>query len=190
MAVPNPDFDPTARRVGGFVLVLALVWLALIGHVVYPALPYSTVELPTARALRTTLWAPQGWAFFTKDPREPQIQAFGLTDGRWTTLLRAPHSNLRNVLGLDRTSRVQGVEAALLLTEIPSDSWKECMETPVGCLDEAGIAALIDNPSPAPTLCGTVALVFEEPLPWAWARANAEKRIDMPSRYAVAEVAC
>ncbi len=188
MHSPAPPDPRTARRVGAIALGLALAWSVLIANVVYPMLPYSAVDMPTSRAIKPTLWAPQGWAFFTKDPREQRAFLYQRLHGRWTDLKKAPHAEPRNAFGLNRASRAQGVELALLMQSVPAAAWRDCNGDPRACFSSAATAPAVRNVSPRPTVCGTVALVFQAPVPWAW--AGSRRPVHMPSRYAVVEASC
>ncbi|MCH0541063.1 SdpA family antimicrobial peptide system protein [Streptomyces sp. MUM 203J] len=139
-------------------------------------LPKNTISLPGQQTVRHTVvnLAPQGWAFFTKSPRDPEVMPFAKSpsekaaDG-WRPLSLTPHASPGNAFGLDRQSRAQGVEIAMLLTSAQQDDWRDCSDDRQRCLNEYGAPARrVVNHSPDPTLCGTVGLLQERPTPWAW----------------------
>ncbi|AXG80370.1 SdpA family antimicrobial peptide system protein [Streptomyces paludis] len=139
--------------------------------------------------------APQGWAFFTKSPRDPELVPYRYAGTSWKTVSMGPHSRPSNAFGLDRASRSQGIEMALLLNEAPELKWTECEDHPdvETCLESITSAsadgpARIRNRSPEPTLCGTVAIVQAEPVPWAW--RDLMDATHTPGRAAVWEVTC
>lgn len=182
-------FDARGNTVlGAFGAVLALLWVVLVVYCVHPALPYSPVRLPSEGALNTLAWAPQGWAFFTRDPREERQFVFGRGAAGWHPLMRVPHGQLRNGLGLNRKSRAQGVEMALLLHAARAGAWRPCEGSVPACLDQLPRGPAVRNGSPNPTMCGTVAVVLRPPVPWAWLPSRAS--VEMPSRILPLEVAC
>jgi antimicrobial peptide system SdpA family protein len=173
---------------GGITIALGLAWMVAIGYALYPALPYSPIRLPFAREAMSILWAPQGWAFFTRDPREEKVTYYVRTDFVWQSAMLAPHGRLSNVGGLRRKSRSQGVEMALLIHEIPEADWQNCTASLQECLGKLPKGRAVHNISPAPTLCGTVAIVLQKPVPWAWARSS--RPVTMPFRILPLEVSC
>lgn len=176
------------RRLGVFAVGIAGLWAVLALYVVHAALPYNPLRLPYAHALRTQVWAPEGWAFFTRNPREPRPFLYRLDGATWASASLGPHARASNAFGMNRRARAQGVELGLLLEGVPSRSWKRCEEAPLGCLDAAPAAARVANRSPRPSLCGTIGVVRQAPVPWAWARAP--KPVVMPSNVIRLEVSC
>jgi antimicrobial peptide system SdpA family protein len=176
------------RELGAATIGVAVFWLIVAIYSVYPALPYSPLQLPYANLLNTQLWLPQGWAFFTRDPREDRTLIFVRTNGAWQSAYLAPHARLANLLGLDRASRGQGVEMGTFLKWMNGKSWSRCHDRPVDCLDRIPVLAQLDNKYPHPTLCGTIGLVQQKPVPWAWSRSPTP--VVMPSIVVKLEVRC
>jgi antimicrobial peptide system SdpA family protein len=188
---PPPESVPGARAnaaLGAFGTVLALAWVVLIAYCIQPVLPYNSVRLPGGRSLNALLLAPQGWGFFTRSPREERQFVFGRGPDGWRPLLRVPHARLANTLGLNRKSRAQGVEMGLLLQEAPTNGWQACEDAVAACLNRLPRGQAARNVSPNPTLCGTVAVVLQEPVPWAWLPSSPP--VQMPSRMIALEAEC
>ena len=174
---------------GAFALALALGWATAIAYAVHPALPYNPVRLPYANALNTLILAPQGWSFFTRNPREAKQYLFQRGARGWESVLLAPHGRLRNAIGLNRASRAQGVEMALVMDAAKKGSWVVCEDRPIAdCLTRLPAGIPIANVSPNPTLCGTIAIAEQRPIPWAWAKSD--RPIYMPARIMPVEATC
>lgn len=178
---------------GLFSLGLLAGWSILALYAVHSRLPASTFELPFESKLRPLLVAaaPEGWAFFTLSPREPRVLPFAKgSDGVWRSAGMGPHSEARNLFGLNRVSRTQGVEMALLTGALSDGDWATCTEddTLPECFERLAPLPSFANESPDPSLCGSIAIVHQEPLPWAWS-ANADPET-MPSRIVRLEVTC
>ncbi|MBB4889529.1 SdpA family antimicrobial peptide system protein [Streptomyces netropsis] len=182
------------RRVqvsGRSVLAVVAVWGVAVLYVAQVHVPKNVLSLPGQKQARSTVAnvAPQGWAFFTKSPRDVEVLPYGRTaDGTWTSLALTPHSSPHNAFGLDRASRSQGIEISLLLNLAEKKDWKECEEGLADCLAGARAARKVENPSPEPTVCGRVALVQEKPVPWAW-RDLVDERTT-PERFLTLDVTC
>lgn len=192
---PAHSTSPEVRR-RRLVYVAILVVAALLAHIVIvSAVPYSAWVGLNSFVPRddVRIIVPEGWGFFTRDPREPRIVPYTLNpQGEWQNANLGPHSQGRWIFGFDRRSRAQGVEIGTLFGDVPEAGWTECGDDaepldPPTCLDLAEPIS-VHNPSESPSLCGTVALVAQEPIPWAW--RDAIDTIEMPSRVLLLDVAC
>ncbi|QYC40435.1 Sporulation-delaying protein SdpA [Nonomuraea coxensis DSM 45129] len=164
-------------------------WVAVIFYVVHTQLPSNAIRLPGQESARLTIitLTPQGWAFFTKSPREPQVGVWQRAAGGWRDARLGPHSEPWNALGFNRRSRSQGLELGIMQTAVPADAWRPCEGDDVSaCLDRAPVAVTIRNTAPRPVHCGPVGLVQRDPLPWAWAGSETV----MPAKVARLEVSC
>ena len=66
---------------------------------------------------------PQSWGFFSKDPREDSLNIYLLDADEE---LRWPNNSLKNVIGLNRYGRTQGIELGLMLEKLPSkEKWND-----------------------------------------------------------------
>ena len=177
------------RAVGAFVLALALAWFTLLAYVVHAAVPPNPIRLPLEKRMYTRYWAPQGWAFFTRDPREEDILLFVRgRDGAWISAHKGPHASPSNYFGLSRASRARGIEVGQILRRVPKAGWQPCKERAEVCLERTPNAGTVRNISPNPTLCGEVGLALQKPVPWAW--SSSAYKIVMPSRVSRLGVLC
>lgn len=182
---------PTAlRRIAGAAVALIVSWSIVFGYVVHAALPLNPIRLPLEESLHANVWAPQGWAFFTRDAREDRFFVFrrGAAGDTWQPALMSPHNKPSNAFGMDRKTRAQGVEMGLMFNAAPKQAWRSCKGDPVACLSDAPVAFQMANISPRPTLCGDVGLVLQPPVPWAWARLPHTSQ--MNSRVARVKAVC
>lgn len=133
-------------------------------------------------------FVPQGWAFFTRDPREPYVSLYQQSDGDWEQANSTTMAGPETYFGLDRSARTENYEIDVIANEIPADAWVECEE-------ELVVQCLPDSPEPVvdiraygedPRFCGLVAVTHQEPVPWAWAGLLEE----MPGKYVFVEVEC
>lgn len=179
-----------SKTLGAAAASIAALWSLLAFYAVDASLPSNVVHLPFESVVNARTLVPQGWGFFTRSPREPDLSPYVLdtASGEWTDVSDAPHSEARNVFGLRRASKAQRVELALVRSGVPKEAWSDCDGEPFDCLDRAQTLGPVTNGSPHPTICGTVGLVSQEPVPWAWARSGRD--VVMPSRVARVEVEC
>jgi antimicrobial peptide system SdpA family protein len=189
-AHPYDRTDPrqsNQHAVGAYAVLLVCCALTAVLYIGKPALPYNPISLPFEESLNTLLWAPQGWGFFTRSPREERLTAYQFVDGRWRNPMRVPHALPRNVFGLNRVSRSQSVEMGLLLYAAKQE-WKSCADPLMECLDHAPPPQAIRNPCGAPAICGAIVVVQRQPIPWAWLKAP--KHVEMPTRLLSLDVRC
>lgn len=178
--------SPRLARAGLLLLLLALGWLAIGVYAVHPALPPNAVSLPGAELLRARVWLPEGWAFFTRDPREEDIFIFRQQGGVWQAVDFGPSSRPAYVFGLRRKPRAMYIELGLVMAGIPRRGWAECSVDPLICVTGSATTFAVSNPSPLPAFCGLHALVLRRPVPWAWSQAQ----VAMPSKVARVNISC
>ncbi|QLH25342.1 SdpA family antimicrobial peptide system protein [Streptomyces sp. Rer75] len=173
-----------------WVMLAAVAWLLPALYVIQTHLPGNALTLPGQDSAAATVnrVAPQGWSFFTKSPRGSELQPFVLRDGVWEDRLMAPHGAPHNAFGLNRRSRSQGIEMALLLAEAEGLRWTKCDRDLSACLGSAKAPGKVANREPEPTLCGRVALVEQKPVPFAW--RNLMDAPHTPDRLTVLDVTC
>lgn len=171
-------------------LVLGVLWSVVFIVALLPALPNNPValsyNLKTPKVIRTTL--PEGWKFYTRDPREGRYHLYHRPDGRWVSASIGPNARPSNALGINRKGRAQGVEAGILIISVPSEEWIPCSEEISTCLDSISFADTLENISPRPTLCGVVGFAKQEIVPWAWRHST--DQLTLPSHITKVNVLC
>jgi len=162
--VREPSAD-RARRT--FWVTASLAALALLTTVIaaFPANVLKTANSETLTVVSSV--APQGWAFFTKDPQDVELVAYRPAASGLESLQATPQSRVENAWGISRTQRAQGPELAALSNEL---TWTECVsgELTTDCVDEAAEFQRIVSPVPHPSLCGSVVIVQEKPVAWSF----------------------
>lgn len=178
-----------ARRIGLTVAVTGVLAAITATYVVHNALPAAATALPYEQELHRGLLqvAPEGWAFFTRNPREPDTVPYRLGEGgTWQPALLAPHAQPRNAFGLNRRSRAQDVEIGQVEHDVPAAAWHDC-DSRTTC-STAEVVAPLRNTAPHPTLCGRITLVTQRPVPWAWSAG--EGATALPIRAASLDLRC
>ncbi|HEV8701067.1 MAG TPA: SdpA family antimicrobial peptide system protein [Candidatus Polarisedimenticolia bacterium] len=173
---------------------VALLWAAAIGPVLLGSLPDSPLRPSLGFRQDMIAIAPQGWAFFTRDPREPvdrvyaPLQAGPSAGPEWAQVTYT-NSSRRNWLGLKRDARALNVELASLLSEVDPAQWRDCPGRIETCLRERDVPAVaVVNRSRIRALCGSILVERRPPAPWAWSRAKRPVLLD--SKIARLEVRC
>lgn len=167
---------------------VALAWAAAIAPVLLGSIPDSPLR-PSLRLRQDVIAiAPQGWAFFTRDPREPADRIYARSGREWAQVTYS-NSSRSNWLGLKRDARVLNVELASLLSEVDSSQWSDCPGRLETCLRQRDVPAVaVVNRSTVRALCGEILVERRPPTPWAWSRAKRPVLLD--SKIARLDVRC
>lgn len=128
---------------------------------------------------------PQGWAFFTRNPREELVSIYKVENGNFEEL------NIRNgsaeyFFGLNRKPRVKGYEISLILSEIPPKSYQHGSYNMLPEIDTSDILD-IQLKYPLKTIENGIYLIkVYEPIPWAWSMY--EQSQNRPTQYAIVRI--
>jgi antimicrobial peptide system SdpA family protein len=167
-------------------LVANLAVAVFAAFLVIVSLPYNPVSLREERVEREVRsFMPEGWAFFTRSPREQRIDILLKTEHGWERNPLAPMGRPSNWFGLHRQPRAQSVEMAMLFDQIDPGAWLPRQDELENALDTVSPLP-VENTSPNPVLTGTICLHRYEPVPWAWARLTTPDK--MPGEFVVLEI--
>jgi antimicrobial peptide system SdpA family protein len=153
---------------GSIVLIMLLIVFLLAASV-----PESTIKVTKASRMQLTRIVPEGWAFFTRDPKGPEFILFEKgADKKLHRFVNRP-ATLRYLFGINRTARVISQEFGRLLEYLPvSDSLWRDIEGPIdnfASLADSLPITKIPNQSLVPYIKDTFIVQKIEPIPWAWA---------------------
>src|SRR5256885_14361051 len=110
-------------------------WSTVFCYSIHVRLPFNPIRLPFESKLPIIAIVPQGWGFFTREPREPSVEVFTQNGHPLIDSNASPS----NYFGLSRRTRALGVELGLILSQVREDQWKK-QTTPL----------TINNPTPKP----------------------------------------
>lgn len=132
---------------------------------------------------------PQGWAFFTRNAREPRVYVYTLNKDRHLQRLNVPGSSARYLFGLDRHGRKVPAEYLSMMAVLDSTKWEngrfDITEISKFSLKKSSIE--ISNNAIKPTCCGEIILVKTNAVPWAWSQFN---NVKMPAKMIKLYVRC
>jgi antimicrobial peptide system SdpA family protein len=177
-----------SRAIG---LLVAGMWVsaatvaAYAGHV---PMPHNAVHLPFEKSISAALFLPEGWKFFTRDPRGESTLIVVRTPEGWVPVEGSANGSLVNELGASRRGRAMAVELGQLMEKVSTTDWKDCDRAPGECLQEIATPLRVTAASSRPQLCGIHGVVSQKPVPWAW--REAAPPVVMPSRVLLLEVQC
>jgi antimicrobial peptide system SdpA family protein len=160
------------------------IWAGAVLWAAVSSLPYNPLSPGLHAERRTRLVLPEGWGFFSRDPRERDLIVARKTAGQWQ--LDPPHADASNVFGLSRITRVIPIEASQILGEL-SQPLVPCDGTLEACLAAAPVHEVASSRR-RPFLCGDVAFLRRAPVPWAWHALMTPEQ--MPTDYLRMHIRC
>ncbi len=173
------------------VTTMAFAVISAIGIASLPVKSHTTGAVErTVRVINEVV--PQGWGFFTRDPREPITQAWVRDgSGEWLAASRGPNATLRNAFGLDRSSRLDEYDVSQVLGGKDIDGlWVDCTgNTVAGCARRAATQEGVQHWEVEGfdlRLCGDVVLLDASPVPLDFAGL----RYDPPKKAIQASIRC
>lgn len=156
-------------RISLFVLS-KLFLLVFIFLVLVVSIPESSISFSNFRSqifLRTIM--PEGWAFFTRDPRESDYEYFEIKNGTLRRNNKFPFSIPANFFGLKRTPKLLNSELFMVMNQLDSSVLRQAD----GCtLKELSLLKPtfhnVRNPSKTRLLQDSICVILYKPIPWAW----------------------
>ena len=171
--------------------VLVAFWSCWAGLNLVSSLEDNALHVDLRERVFLQAITPQGWAFFTRDPREVSQRVFIQAEaGR---LEPANNADYRGEPwnGVRRQLRNRGIVLAHVMSSTPSSAWRPC-DGPIGkCVAQSDADAspcVVLRAYDTTDLCGRVVMQEVSPVPWAW-RAS-YRNVHPSSRIAVVDVDC
>lgn len=168
-------------------IVLSLFW-CFVAVLLFSATFEAPLSLTRTAKLRIFTLAPEGWAFFTKDPQLPTARLYKLRGSQWV-YVDTHNADPRNGFGISRRARKLDLELAAALNVVKPKGWVRIRLThaELAANTELLNEAVISNTAPNPVLCGRFLVEERPPVPWAWSGSN---RKEMPGRAVKLRAVC
>lgn len=169
--------------------LLIVCWLSLVSMIFVNWIPFNVYSSGSNTKGVFGLF-PQGWAFFTRSPREAQIQLWKKDEaGRWREIPHY-HAHYSNFFGASRHCTRLLAELSTIYQQVDAKAYIDCKSNyQVGRIDcEPEEVVTVDNPFDDPSLCGEYLILCQEIVPWAW--AGSLQQIDMDGKAAKIRIQC
>jgi antimicrobial peptide system SdpA family protein len=116
---------------------------------------------------------PEGWGFFTKNPRDLQLEVYKIKNNRVNKINMSNHSAF-NYFGLSRKARVIGYESSIIANEVDKKKWKKDeVKNIVSFVNDSSV--IIPKKKEFKYLVpGDYIFKMYKPIPYAWANKNQE----------------
>lgn len=133
---------------------------------------FETIYEPSFKARFSSLYfIPEGWGFFTKNPREGILDVYNINKDGKLSLFICPNGSLKYILGANRLARRIGMETSMVLNHINENAWKSFETTSfldsITHINEIKIERKsIENIYYINK--GSYLFVYYEPIPWSY----------------------
>lgn len=153
-------------------LIVVAFYLSLFLVVFSGAIPYNSTSKQTEVISKFIFsFTPQGWAFFTRDPKEAQFYLFKENGNVWE-IEDNKKAQLSSMWGIKICSSYAYYELSELYKKIPPSLFKNCdipfketfAELPCGLDSEYEF----ENDLNYQTIQGKYILMIQEITPWSW----------------------
>jgi len=166
-------------------IFLAVIWLGLIFFLTTSHFKFSPLKISRIFTREQVLLVPQGWGFFTRNPREDLYVVYKKNTQNDYEKFIDVNFTFANSLGLSRQNRIQYNEV-LYSIDINDSLWlKTRLEYNEVKLDTI---FKLENAFQNPSICGEYLIKKEEPLPWAWRKSI--NKIKQDKKYILIDVIC
>ena len=165
-------------------IALLIIWGCFI-LIVFISSFNEQIMLPENFKKEVNIIFPQGWSFFTKDPRSYRLLAYSL-NGSKIEKLSIQNQSFSNIFGLSRKARVIGYESSIIANKILPKNWKdmvgERLDSLVGCKS----IKLKPEKNFKYLTGGYYIFKLYKPIPYTW--ANKKQEMNNPSKLAKVEI--
>jgi antimicrobial peptide system SdpA family protein len=173
-----------------FFIISLVVSIWTILSILIVTLKNNPIEIASDMDYQVFKFVPQGWAFFTRNPREAQIIIYQIKNNNGLIAYPQKHSSYHNIFGLYRKSskiltELQSIKIKIPDTLYTNSEWN--YQTEEYSLLPKEIYSY-DNEISEPFLCGEFLIVFQKSIPWAWSKSI--KNIKMPSKMVRIKINC
>ena len=125
---------------------------------------------------------PEGWAFFTRNPREDDYVPYLFHSGKLIKVPYYPIFTSCNHWGLGRKYKAINTEVSFVLNDVKSHKWVEQDTFSLGDIYRSFDSTIIVKAKvPNPLLIDTFCIISTKPIPWAWFSTTFPE--DYPCKY-------
>ena len=160
--------------------IISFFWAMCIYVIFITYMQYNPVSTSKSFKMNLSLFVVQGWAFFTRNAREPNLYIYKKNNsGKLEIIPTQKNNSFDNYFGLSREARSLSVEVGYILKNIDTTSWvlsnKSIIEKYkfIKCIET-------ENNAIHPQLKDTILLELKEKTPWAWIKSY--EKIKLPNK--------
>lgn len=174
-------------KLGKPLLILCLIvvvgfWMTTFFVLATSAIPYNSTSVKARNNdfLFFRALLPEGFSFFTRNPREPLVVLISKDTKQEIEL----HNNSAGYFfGFERYPRAINLEMSIVWQSVKEKKWFDCETGTADCFDDSLVPSYtIKSSFPNPILKGDYYLKLVEQVPWAWAKSFRTSNKKMPCK--------
>ncbi len=150
-------------------------WLIIVLYIALAAIPFNPLSLPTSKSVHIISLVPEGWGFFTRNPKETNVILYKKNGDKWKIWTKS-NGDPSFLFGLSRKNRKIVSETISILGKLPDSSWIQNREGKINFNIPKVVS--VKNDTPNQLLSGKFIIVKQDPIPWSWSKEY--KHISMP----------
>lgn len=153
----------------GQLVIIASIWAAVIVYIGLSSIPFNPLNLSYNEKTSIFTLIPQGWGFFTRNPREDEPYIYKKVGKDWIKVSNS-NSDVGYFFGASRKGRKINFEAYSLLSQIKDSlAWKKADIVIASAKDFEPLPVVqVVNNTTNPILFGEFVFVKKRKVPWAW----------------------
>ena len=155
-----------------FLIALILGWLVGCVIVICTSVGFTPFRLKASNKINAFQMIPQGWGFFTRDPREDKLIVYRKSDNSLTKITQ-PNFSIENLFGLSRRGRMRQLQLGNLI--LPYYRYMQPCERkdPLECAPDSIFS--VKSVFHKSMLKGEYLIVKQATLPWAWSKSRKDQ---------------
>jgi len=165
--------------------IIFFVWIGLALSLFFASLKNQVVFNSNSKFQKNIFTLmPQGWGFFTKNPRDKQLDVYKIDNGK-INRVTIKNFSLETCFGLSRKARFVGYESAQVINSINNKYWNPDI---FGNLSKLKYKTVYKykNSNLKYLKKGSYVFVTYKIVPYKWAKSNQEK--NKPIEYTLVEI--
>lgn len=155
-----------------FLIALILGWLVGCVIVICTSVGYTPFRLKASNKNSAFQMIPQGWGFFTRNPREEKLIVYKKIDNSLKKVTQ-PNFSKQNLFGLSRKGRMRQMQIGNLI--LPYYRYMQPCEHKDLMKCNPDSVFVVKNPFEYPILQGEYLIQKQATLPWAWSKSRKDQ---------------
>lgn len=155
-----------------FFLVLLFIWLIIFFSLISATSGYTSLKIKSEINKNLLTLTPQGWGFFTRNPREENIILYKLDNGENIKQVTNKNFTPSNYFGLSRRQRYEAIQISMLLSDIKEEKFLRCDQANFQDCNLCKVKINRDGLIHTGYFTGTYFIKKEKTIPWAWSKSK------------------
>lgn len=176
-------------KLGIFFILSSFLSFVFVYYVFINTMPFNPMVTSPTSQMKLTGILPQGWAFFTKSPREPNFIFYKVRNNK-LELQGINNFSFTNWLGFSRKARIIGAEGGAIVSQALEYEWQKIkidINKQMICCDTTEQIKILNQKPSSRFFCGEYIIQKNTTVPWAWSKSD---NVIMPSEYIKVNVLC